>query len=242
MKKVFIKTRNVKNFISFMSGLQELPPNIPKMGLVFGNYGLGKSETIQWWCFKNKCVYIRANQGMTRKWLLSEIAQEMGERPNWNAQENFELIERKLRENPQTIIIDEVDYLIEKKTVETLRDLHDRTGCPMVLVGMEYVDKKLSKYPHLLDRIYKTFKFDTYNKEDIKQILAELSDIKITPDGLEYLSTRGNQFRQIVKLINQIEKLAKTNQIVELNEHNLMELLNERKNIATLQATKQLYA
>ena len=98
MKKVFVKTKNVKKFVALMSELQELPPNIPKMALVFGDYGLGKSETIQWWCFKNNCVYVRANQGMTRKWLLSEIAIELGEKPNWNSQENFELIERKLQQ------------------------------------------------------------------------------------------------------------------------------------------------
>lgn len=242
MKKVFVKTKNVKKFVALMSELQELPPNIPKMALVFGDYGLGKSETIQWWCFKNNCVYVRANQGMTRKWLLSEIAIELGEKPNWNSQENFELIERKLQQETKTIVIDEVDYLIEKKSVETLRDLHDRTGCPMVLVGMEYLDRKLAKYPHLLDRIYKTFKFENYDKEDIMQILSELSDINITNDGLEYLTTRANQFRQIVKLVNQVEKLAKTNQILELNETTLRNLLNERTNITTLQKNKLLYA
>ena len=242
MKTQFIKTKNVKKFVTLMDELQKLPPNIPKMALVYGDYGLGKSETIQWWCFKNQCVYVRANQGMTRKWLLSEIAEELTGKPNWSSQENFELIERELRQNPKTIIIDEVDYLIEKKSIESLRDLHDRTGCPMVLVGMEFLDRKLSKYPHLLDRIYKTMKFESYDKEDIKQILSEISDIKITNDGLEYLSTRANQFRQIVKLVNQVEKLAKTNQILELNENNLMELLNERTNITALQTSKLLYA
>lgn len=242
MKKVFVKTKNVKNFVALMSELQNLPPNIPKMALVYGDYGLGKSETIQWWCFRNNCVYVRANQGMTRKWLLTEIAEELTGASNWASQENFELIERKLKETPKTIIIDEVDYLVEKKSIETLRDLHDKTGCPMVLVGMEYIDRKLSKYPHLLDRIYKTLRFETYDKEDIKQVISELSDLQITNDGLEYLSTRANQFRQIVKLINQVEKLAKTNQITELNENVLRGILNERTNITSLQASKLLYA
>lgn len=242
MNKTFIKTKNVVNFVSLMNELQNLPPNIPKMALVYGDYGLGKSETIKWWTFKNDCVYVRATQGMSTRWLLSEIAEELEEEPFWHSKETFELIENHLFQNPKTIIIDEVDYLIEKKTIETLRDLHDRTGCPLVLVGMDQVDKKLSRFPHLIDRIYKKFRFENYDTNDIKKILSELSEIPITNDGLEYLSTRSNQFRQIVKLVNKVEKLAKTNQIKELNEQNLRGILNERQNIATLQTVKTVFA
>ena len=78
MNKVFVKTKNVKNFVSLMEEVKQLPNNIPKIILVYGEYGLGKSETIKWWTFKNDCIYVRANQGMTSRWLLSEIAEELG--------------------------------------------------------------------------------------------------------------------------------------------------------------------
>ena len=118
MNKVFVKTKNVKNFVSLMEEVKQLPNNIPKIILVYGEYGLGKSETIKWWTFKNDCVYVRANQGMTSRWLLSEIAEELGEEPFWHIQETFNLIEKKLKENPKPIIIDEVDYLLERNTIE----------------------------------------------------------------------------------------------------------------------------
>ena len=53
MKKVFVKTKNVKRFITLMEELKKLPPNIPKLALVYGEHGLGKSQTIQWWADKN---------------------------------------------------------------------------------------------------------------------------------------------------------------------------------------------
>lgn len=162
MKKTFIKTKNVKRFVALMDELQKLPPNIPKLALVYGDHGLGKSQTIQWWADKNDSVYVRATQGMTSRWLLSEIAEELGEEPYWHTQETFELIENYLRQNPKIIIVDEIDYLIEKHTVETLRDLHDKTTCPIVLVGMGAADKKLARYPHLVDRLYKTLRFEQF--------------------------------------------------------------------------------
>lgn len=242
MKKNFIKTKNVKKFTALMDELQKLPPNIPKLALVYGSHGLGKSQTIQWWADKNDSVYVRAAQGMTSRWLLSEIAEELGEEPFWHTQETFGLIENHLRQNPKVIIVDEVDYLIEKSTVETLRDLHDKTGCPIVLVGMASADKKLSRYPHLVDRIYKSFMFEPFDSNDIKDIFTELTEISFTDEAVDYLATRTNQFRQLVKLINRIEKLAKTNQIQTLDEYTLKGILNERQNIASLQTSKQIYA
>ena len=242
MKKNFIKTKNVKRFIALMDELQKLPPNIPKLALVFGDHGLGKSQTIQWWADKNDSVYVRATQGMTSRWLLSEIAEELGEDPYWHTQETFTLIENHLRLNPKTIIVDEIDYLIEKHTVETLRDLHDKTGCPIVLVGMGNADKKLARYPHLCDRIYKSLKFEQFNEDDIREILSELTEITFTSDALLYLAARTNQFRQLVKLINKIEKLAQTNNIKEFDEYTLKGLLNERQSFKTLPQIKKLYA
>ena len=242
MNKVFVRTKNVKKFVALMEEVKQLPANIPKIVLVFGEYGLGKSETIKWWTFKNDCIYVRANQGMTNRWLLSEIAEELGEEPFWHIQDTFNLVEQKLKQNPKPLIIDEVDYLVTNNVIEILRDLHDRTGCPMILVGMVNIDKKLSRYPHLKDRIYKTFKFESYDKQDIMQILSELSEIPITNDGLEYLATRHNQLRQIVKLINKIEKFAIINDLTELNETNLRSILSERQNITTLQTPKEIFA
>ena len=241
MNKVFVRTKNAKKFVALMEEVKQLPANIPKIVLVYGEYGLGKSETIKWWTFKNDCVYVRANQGMTSRWLLSEIAEELGEEPFWHIQDTFNLVEQKLKQNPKPLIIDEVDYLVNNNVIEVLRDLHDRTMCPMILVGMVNIDKKLSMYPHLKDRIYKAFKFESYDKQDIKQILSELSEIPITNDGLEYLATRHNQFRQIVKLINKIEKFAIINDLTELNETNLRSILSERQNITTLQTPKQIF-
>lgn len=238
MNKTFIKTRNVKRFVAMMDELQKLPSNIPKLALVYGEHGLGKSQAIQWWADKNDSVYVRANQGMTSRWLLSEIAEELGEEPFWHTQETFTLIENNLRQNPKMIIVDEIDYLMEKNTVETLRDLHDKTSCPIVLVGMGAADKKLARYPHLCDRLYKTLRFEHFDFDDIKEILNKLTELNFTDDATKYLATRTNQFRQLVKLINKIEKLSNTNQIEELDEYTLKGIFNERANIKAMQAVR----
>ena len=238
MKRTFIKTKNVKRFIALMDELQTLPYNIPKIALVYGDYGLGKSQTIQWWVDKNNSVYVRAVKSMTSRWLISEIAEELGEEPFWHTQETFSIVESHLKRNPKTIVIDEMDYLTQNDTIELIRDLHDKTNCPIVLVGMAMADKKLARYPHLCDRIYKSLKFETFNSEDIKEILSELTELNFTSDAIEYLATRTNQFRQLVKITNKLEKLSATNDLQELDEYTLKGILNERQNFKTLQKVR----
>lgn len=107
---------------------------------------------------------------------------------------------------------------------------------------MSSVDKKLARYPHLVDRLYKTMKFEQFNADDIKEIIIQLTDLNFTEDAIDYLATRTNQFRQLVKLINKIEKLSKTNAFDEIDEFTLKGLLNERTNIKAIQTAQQIYA
>ena len=48
MNKIFVKTTNVKNFIGLVENLINTPENIPRMGLVYGEPELGKSQTALW--------------------------------------------------------------------------------------------------------------------------------------------------------------------------------------------------
>ena len=78
MKKVFVKTNNVKRFISMYNNLLNRAEGVPGLGLVYGEPGLGKTQTINWWAFKNDIYLVRCNNLMSTKWLLAEILDAMG--------------------------------------------------------------------------------------------------------------------------------------------------------------------
>lgn len=243
MKRAFIKTKNVKRFITLMEELKNLPPNIPKLALVYGEHGLGKTHSIIWWATRNDAIYVRANNEINQNGLLKLIVEELGERPFFFMQENFNLILKHLRLSPKIIIVDEVDYLFNyHNAIEILRDIQDNTGVPIVLVGMGMLDKKIARYKHFEDRIYKKLKFEHFNQNDISEILSQITDLKFNADAINYLATRTNQFRQLVKLVNQIEKLSQTNEIQEFDEYTLKGLLNERQSIKALPKIEKIFA
>lgn len=165
MKKIFVRTQNVKNFIGLVENLINKPKNIPKMGLVYGEPGLGKSQTALWLACKYDAIYLRATNLMTGRWLLEELVKELDEIPKFLTSDNFNLVVKKLKQDPKIIFIDEIDYLMNNyKTIETLRDIHDETNCPIIFIGMGLAHRKLERYTHLYDRFSEVLSFLLLNK------------------------------------------------------------------------------
>lgn len=226
MNKIFVKTNNVKNFIGLVENLKNKPKNIPKMGLIYGEPGLGKSQTAIWLACKYDAIYLRATNLMTGRWLLEELIKELDEIPRYLTSDNFNLVVKKLKQEPKIIFIDEIDYLMNNyKSIETLRDIHDETGCPIIFIGMGLAHRKLERYKHLYDRFSEIIKFETFGVNDLSQIFRQLSEIPFTPDAIEYIHKKHNRFRQIVQLINKMEPFAKENNLAEINLEIIKEIL-----------------
>lgn len=228
MNPVFVKTKNVKNFVSTLANLQNRAKGVPGMALVYGEPGLGKTQAALWWVANNQedAIYVSATQSMTTKWLLEEIIRELGDSPFYRTSEIFEQIVRELIKRPKVIIVDEIDYLAhEKSTIEMLRDIHDRTHTPIVLIGMTYADKKLKRYRHLYDRLSEILQFQKFPFEDTKNLINELSEVKFDNSAIEYMQNCDNRFRQIVKIIDKAESFAKSNEITVIAQKDVQFLL-----------------
>lgn len=228
MKKVFVKTNNVKRFITMMNNLQNRAEGVPGMALVYGEPGLGKTQAINWWAFKNNAILARYTQLMTARWLLNEIMDEMGEVNCGRLADSFKIIIRNLLTEPQVIIIDEVDYLsINSRAIETLRDIHDKTNVPIVLVGMSNAKSRIKRFKHLYDRLTEIIQFKPFSKNDMVGIIKELSEIEMTECAIKCIYSNVNRFRQIVKIINKAENYAKANGLNSIDEIIIKEILND---------------
>ena len=140
--------------------------------------------------------------------------------------DNFNIVVKKLKQNPQIIFIDEIDYLINNyKTIETLRDMHDETNCPIIFIGMGLAHRKLERYKHLYDRFPEILKFEIFGVNDLSQIINQLSEIPFTPDTIEYILSKYNRFRQIVHLINQMETFSRDNNLTEITKEIMEQII-----------------
>lgn len=227
MKPKFVLTKNVKGFINLIHNLENKPENISKIGLVYGNAGLGKTKTALYLSIQYDAIYVRATNSMSPKWLLEEIAKELDEIPRFYTADIFRQCVTALRQKPQMIIVDEIDYLLaDFRTIETLRDLHDETGIAVILVGMKLARHKLKKHTHLFDRISEIYNFTDFEYADIKQIVEELSEVEITKEAVKLIQNKATSFRQIVQIIDAFEKVAQANSLNVIDENVAGEILN----------------
>ncbi len=228
MKKTFVKTKNVKNFIALMHNLQTRAEGVPGMALVYGEPGLGKTHSVVWWAMQNDAVFLRCTNLMSARWLLEELVEELGEIPYSRFSDLFNQVIAQLIRQPRVIIVDEIDYLaVDTRAIETLRDIHDKTDVPVVLIGMSKSNRKLMRYKHLFDRVSEILKYEPFDKKDISKIIDELSEVEMTECAKELIFNKTNRFRQIVKFINKAEQVAKANGLNSVDEVTLKEFLND---------------
>jgi DNA transposition AAA+ family ATPase len=210
MRRVFARTSNVKAFTDALTRLQDKPEGVPGMALIYGEPGLGKTRSALWWAARNDGVFLRVKKLMSGRWLLEELVAELGEAPAWRTSELFRQCVDQLMSRPRTVILDEIDYLTrDARIIETLRDIHDITGTPVVFLGMDKADAKLMRYRHLYDRFSEIVKFHNLKEADVKIIADALCEVKLSSDALKHIYTKATKFRRVVVWLYRAEEIAK---------------------------------
>ena len=222
MKRVFARTSNVDKFVAAMTRLTTRKEGIPGMALVYGEPGLGKTKTALWWAAQHDGVFIRTKKLMSGRWLLEEIVAELGEAPAWKVSDLFRQCVDQLLDKPRTLFIDEVDYLTyDARVVETLRDIHDMTGAPVVFIGMGAADKKLMRYKHLWDRFSEIVRFQELSFEDVRRIADQLCEVKLSDDAVEYIHSESKRFRRVIVFLYKAEAIARANNLKVITKKHL---------------------
>lgn len=212
MKKAFVQTKSVTQFISIMKALTSRGEGVPGMALIYGEPGLGKSRTALWYANQDGAIFLRTKKLMTGRWLLEELVAELGEAPAWRTADLFRQATDILMTKSCIVMIDEVDYLTyDARVIETLRDLHDITGAPFVFIGMDQADKKLARYRHLYDRFTEILKFRPLDRDDVTKVASELTDVSLAPETIDWIQAKtGGKMRQVIIALHRAEKIART--------------------------------
>jgi len=216
MKDVFVLTKNVKRFRCAVDRIHHAKlKGVERMALIFGAPGLGKTETALQYAAKNGSLYMRMKKLMSARWFLRELVHCLGRFPQWRTEELFNQVTDTLKDNKRTLILDEVDYFTsDSKVTETLRDIHDITGTPILFIGMQHADKRLMRYPHLYDRFVEVVKFEPLDREDVELMIKELSDVSFDEDAIDkVLAQSEGKIRRIMALLHRAEYIASRNRL-----------------------------
>lgn len=144
---------NVSLCMAAIQRAVERQPHLPGMVVFYGPSGYGKSTAAAYVRNKLDAVYVECKSSWTKKALLTEILLETGLQPAKTIYEMSNQINEYLADTGRALIVDEMDHLVEKKAVETIRDIYEGSQAPILLIGEEQLPAKLERWERFHGRI-----------------------------------------------------------------------------------------
>jgi len=139
----------------------------------------------------------------------------------------FEAYEAKKMAIPDPtalIIVDEADRLT-MPSLEQLRSIFDESRLGLVLIGMPGLEKRAARYPQFFSRIGFVHEFRALASVEVQHLLEENWAVVSkgflpgppSPDVVSaVVRITGGNFRLITRLLTQMERVARINQILQL--------------------------
>lgn len=216
MKTEFIKTSGVKALLAAVTKAQARGSREASWIAIMGDRGTGKTRALQWWALKHQAVYIRLGTDWSARWLLEELAKELGlsvvER---RRQDLFAKVVQAVAAGRIILVLDEVE--LEKvrgrvKLLEMIRDISDLTEMEVVIGGDEHGIRHILKYDQFASRVAETAQFGLATLDDIKLMCGTLAEVTIADDlAAEILRQSGGYLREAKNAIAAVESWAKAN-------------------------------
>lgn len=120
----------------------------------------------------------------------------------------------------ELLIVDEAERL-STTALEHLRDIFDRTGIGVILIGMPGIEKRLSRYPQLYSRIGFAHHYRPLQGDELSFVLTRhWRQLGLTLDDADFTDAQaiasiaritGGNFRLLHRLFVQIERILKIN-------------------------------
>lgn len=218
MRTKIVPVSNVARLAEAGDALLTRSPGMPGMGLCFGDSGLGKSTAVAWLATRQHGVYVRAMATSTPTSLLDTITRELNIAPRARIAQTVEAIVGKLAETGRPLFVDEADYVVgQQRLIDTLRDLHDLSSVPVILIGMAGIDRRISLSPQLSGRMAQWVQFQPSSTDDARLLAKELCEVGVADDLVAELHARANgSIRNIVVGLAKIEQFARSRGVSKL--------------------------
>lgn len=213
MKNNLAITKSVAALQVAYEELASRSAGIPGMALVHGYTGAGKTTAITWLVNRTNGVYVRARRSWTPNAMLRKVMAELGAEGFGSNSGMVDHIVSALMQSNRPLFVDEADYLLsDGAMIETLRDIHDESGAPVVLVGMEGIEKRLKARPQLERRISHWVEFLRSDLADARDIARATCEVQVDDELLHRLHQEaGGSVGLMVVGLARIEQLAKAN-------------------------------
>ena len=231
MNITFVQTENIQNLLKSLNAIEARDRGVPGLGLVHGRAGRGKTRSAIWYSVQKDCCYVRANALWTPLWMLQDICREYGHYPFNRTSKVFDQVKKLMQIQPKPLLIDEADYLLRNgKLLDSVRDLHDCSDAPIILIGMEEITGRLQRHGQFWSRISQIVEFHALTAAEISLIAKAWANLTLGGEAsVEFCRVTSGDFRDVTVGLYHLEKMAKSSRTDSVSSKMIAELLKLRK-------------
>jgi DNA transposition AAA+ family ATPase len=175
---------NVAALVTLVKRLEKRQFGLPGMGVFCGPTGFGKTFACASVSANSGAIHISVQKLWTKKTLLTSILRELDIAPAKTMADMAQQINEGLATVERTLIIDEADYALDRGMIEIIRDMHDGSSVPVVLVGMELLPEKLKRFELVDGRILSWQQAEPADLRDTRMLAEVYASGYDLDDGL----------------------------------------------------------
>ncbi|MCK1791196.1 AAA family ATPase [Pseudomonas violetae] len=180
---------NVGLLAGAMKRAQVRPAGLPGLVTMYGPSGFGKSAAAAFAANMHRAYYVECRDTWSKKAFLIAVLREMSVHPTRTMSEMVDQIAVQLTASGRPLIIDDVQYLLDKAAANVLTDIYNASQGTIVLIGEERVPASLSRLERLHNRVLEWVPAQAATLEDLKQLAsASYPKLEIADDLLEDLN------------------------------------------------------
>lgn len=206
--------RNVAALVELIHRVNNRPPLVTGLGVFYGWSGYGKTTAAVYASNKFRAYYVEVKSVWTVKKLFQEILRDMGAKPAKSAtvSDMQDVIIEELARSDRPLIIDEADYLVEKRMINCVRDILDGSGATVILIGEEMLPTKLKVWERVHGRVLDQVAVEKGQIEDVGHLAAIYCRGVVLEDALKakVLNDSGSSIRRISNSLGFIKEFAQT--------------------------------
>lgn len=209
-----VALKNVAAFMAMTVRLRDRSPQLSGLGVFNGFSGYGKTWASIYAQNKTRAIRVEVGDSWTRRSFLTAILREFGGsfRGRASIADLAEMAIAALGEDPsRPLFIDEADRLVDKGFIELVRELHESSGAPVVMIGEEKLPAKLLQYERVHNRVLDWCPAQPCDIEDTRALAdAFLPTVSIQDDLLDTIRrVSGGRARRIVDNIDRASVIAR---------------------------------
>lgn len=167
-----IPLTNVGLLAGAIDRAMQRPIGLPGLVVMYGPSGLGKSVAAACSATQHRAYYVECRDTWTKKAFLLATLREMAISPALTLSQMVDQVAEQLSLSGRPLIVDDVQYLLDKSAANILTDLYNASQGTIVLIGEEGVSTSMAKLERLHNRVLEWVPAQAATLTDVKRLAS----------------------------------------------------------------------